>query len=120
ATLELARSVRPALVLALKGAYLDAGTVRQITRGLGVPFVNYYSDNPYCGVPWNPRKSSAQRRDLVAVLREYSRVWIWEPAMAARLARDGVAARYLPFGVDPEIFRPVAPAACGECAERHP
>ena len=51
--------------MTVKGSYLDAQTVRIIKRELGVPFFNYYPDHPYCGVPLNPRKTSAQRRDLI-------------------------------------------------------
>jgi hypothetical protein len=118
-TVELVRSSRPALVLAVKGAYLHAETVRGIRQNLGIPVVNYYADNPYCGLPWNPRKPSIQRRDLIAVLRHYTRVWIWERGLAARLVADGVAAAYLPFGVDPDIFHPLAPAPCAECGRDH-
>ena len=122
ATIAVARSVTPHAVMAIKGSYLDAQTVRTITRDLGVPFFNYYPDNPYCGVPLNPRKTSAQRRDLIDVLKEYTRVWTWEPALAARLESDAVSAAYLPFGVDDEVFRPDAPALplrCHECAQDH-
>ncbi|MBI4514602.1 MAG: glycosyltransferase [Deltaproteobacteria bacterium] len=118
-TCEIIRCVRPRFVLTVKGTYLHAETVARVRRELGVPFVNYYADNPYCGVPWNPRKSSTQRRDLIAVLREYTQVWIWERGMAQRLVTDGVAAGYLPFAVDPEISRPLTPAACAECGTRH-
>jgi len=118
-TIEVVRCVRPALVLTVKGTYLHPETIRRIRQGFGVPFVNYYADNPYCGMPWNPRKSSTQRRDLIHALREYTRVWIWERGMAQRLAGDGVAAAYLPFGVDAKLFRPSAPAACPECGQQH-
>ncbi|MGH9316877.1 MAG: glycosyltransferase family protein [Thermoanaerobaculia bacterium] len=115
---EAARCVGPGLVLTVKGTFVHAETVRRVRRELGIPFVNYYADNPYCGVPLNPRKSSAQRRDLVHVLREYDRVWIWEEGMAERLRVDGVAATYLPFGVDPETAGAL-PLDCEECGVRH-
>jgi spore maturation protein CgeB len=122
ATLALARTVQPDAVMAVKCAFLDPETVRTVTRELGVPFVNYYPDNPYCGVPLNPRKTSAQRRNLIEVLKTYTHVWTWEPALTRRLQADGVAADYLPFGVDDEIFRPDATGpspSCGECAHDH-
>ncbi len=118
-TFEIIHSVRPAFVLAVKGTYLHPETIRRVRRESGVPFANYYADNPYCGRPWNPRKSSTQRRDLIQALREYTRVWIWERGMAKRLVADGVAAEYLPFGVDPEISRPSEPAVCAECGQWH-
>lgn len=118
-TMEVARCVRPAFILAIKGNYLHPGTIRRLRAELAIPFGNYYADNPYCGVPLSPRKSSAQRRDLLDALRAYSRVWIWERGMAQRLAADGVAAAYLPFGVDPEAFRPVSPGNCSECVDPH-
>ncbi|MEP6914392.1 MAG: glycosyltransferase [Acidobacteriota bacterium] len=108
ATMAAARIVKPHAVMAVKGSYLDAETVRTIRRELGVPFFNYYPDHPYCGVPLSPRKTSAQRRDLIEVLKEYTRVWTWEAALVARLQSDGVSAGYLPFGVDDEVFRPDA------------
>jgi hypothetical protein len=122
ATMAAARTVKPDAVMTVKGSYLDAQTVRSIRRGLGVPFFNYYPDHPYCGVPLNPRKTSAQRRDLIEVLKEYTRVWTWEPALVARLQSDGVSAAYLPFGVDDDVFRLDAtgsPSPCRECARDH-
>jgi spore maturation protein CgeB len=119
-TIEIIGCVRPAWVLVVKGAYLHPETIRHVRRTLGVPFANYYADNPYCGVPWNPRKPSAQRRDLIDALREYTRVWIWERGLARRLAADGAAADYLPFGVDPQVFEPREPAVCFECKCVHP
>lgn len=119
-TIAVARTVRPHAVLAIKSAYLDPETVRLVRRELGVPFVNYYPDNPYCGVPLDPRKTSAQRRDLLTVLQQYSRVWIWEPSLAERLRRDGVPAAYLPFGFDDELSRPSSgTTGCRECAGDH-
>lgn len=118
-TLDLIRSSRPVFALAVKGTYLHAETIHRVRRELGVPFVNYYSDNPYCGVPWNPRKSSTQRRDLLQVLGAYTKVWIWEEGMADRLRADGVTAAYLPFGVDSELFQASTPAACAECGTNH-
>ena len=122
ATIAVARTVKPHAVMAVKGSYLDAQTVRIIKRELGVPFFNYYPDHPYCGVPLSPRKTSAQRRDLIDVLKEYTRVWTWEPALSARLQSDGVSAGYLPFGVDEDLFRPDGPgpsSPCIECAQDH-
>jgi hypothetical protein len=122
ATIGVARAVKPHAVMTVKGSYLDAQTIRIIKRELGVPFFNYYPDHPYCGVPLNPRKTSAQRRDLIDVLKEYTRVWTWEPALSARLHSDGVSSGYLPFGVDDELFRPDAPGPpppCRECEQDH-
>jgi hypothetical protein len=118
-TVAVARTVRPQIVLAFKAAYLNPDTIRLIRRELGVPFVNYYPDNPYCGVPLNPRKTSAQRRDLLAALQQYSRLWTWEPSLTERLRTDGVEAAYLPFGFDDGQERPGAPAACHECPGDH-
>ena len=115
---EIVRTVRPALVLTVKGTFLNGETVRDVRKESGVRFVNYYADNPYCGVPLNPQKPSAQRSDLVDVLREYDRVWIWERGMAKRLQDDGIVAAYLPFGVDPESTRGQE-GACEECGVRH-
>jgi spore maturation protein CgeB len=117
-TLEMARSVRPALILALKAPYLNPETILDLRR-LGAPVVNYYPDNPYCGVPLDPRKTSAQRHDLIDAFREYTRLWIWQPALAAKLARDGVSAGYMPFASDPEMYLPYEGSHSKECPECH-
>ena len=103
---EVAARVRPALVFAVKCSFFHPESIRQIRRSTSAPFVNHYPDHPYIGVRWNPREASALRRDLIAVFREYSIVWMWERTLMQRLQRDGVEAKYLPFAVDPELFRP--------------
>jgi spore maturation protein CgeB len=117
-TREVALTVRPVLILAIKSPYLDPETIRDLCS-LGAPVVNYYPDNPYCGVPWDPRKTSAQRYDLIDALREYSRVWIWQPDLAAKLARDKVCAGYLPFASDPKMYYPHKDQDSEECLECH-
>ena len=106
ATLAAVRSARPDVVLVFKGAFLDPRTIEGIRRDL--PVINYYPDNPYCGVPLNPYKTSAQRRDLIDCLRAYTSVYIWSPCLATRLAGDGVQASYLPFGADPLVYGPAS------------
>ena len=102
---EIALRVQPALIFAVKCSFFHPETICQIRRSTGAPFVNHYPDHPYIGVRWSPREASALRRDLIAVFREYSIVWMWERALMQRLQRDGVEAKYLPFAVDPELFR---------------
>jgi spore maturation protein CgeB len=104
--LEVAQRVCPALIFAVKCAFFHPETVQQIRKSVGVPFVNHYPDHPYIGIRWDPREASALRRDLIEVLRQYSIVWMWERSLVERLRRDGVEAKYLPFAVDPELFRP--------------
>ena len=121
-TREVACCIRPAMILAVKAPYLHAETVCDLRRSLEIPVINYYPDNPYCGVPWDPRKTSAQRHDLVDALRAYSHVWIWQPGLAARLRHDGVNAGYLPFAADAEVYRPhhdSQPPSCRECSGDH-
>jgi glycosyltransferase involved in cell wall biosynthesis len=103
---EVAQSVRPALIFAVKCSFFHPQTIRQIRKAVGVPFVNHYPDNPYIGIRWDPREASALRRDLIEVLRQYSIVYMWERSLVECLQRDGVQAKYLPFAVDPELFRP--------------
>ena len=117
-TRELARCIRPGLILALKAPYLDPETIRDL-RSLGAPVVNYYPDNPYCGVPWDSRKTSAQRNNLIEALREYTRLWIWQEDLAARLVRDSVSASYMPFGSDPEMYYPHGGSGSEDCPECH-
>lgn len=118
-TIEMVGCLQPKLVVVIKGTYLHPETIRLLRALNHIPVVNYYPDNPYCGVPLDPRKTSAQRRDLMQVLREYSRVFIWGQHLVARLARHGVPASYLPFGVDSEQFRPQEQSDCAECGEQH-
>lgn len=117
-TLEMARSIRPGLILAMKAPYLDPETIRDLCS-LGAPVVNYYPDNPYCGVPWDARKTSAQRHNLIQALREYTRLWIWQPALAAKLVSDGVSASYMPFASDSEMYHPHEETDSEECVECH-
>jgi spore maturation protein CgeB len=121
-TLEVAESVRPALIFGVKCTYLHAETVRQIRKAIGVPFVNHYPDHPYIGIPWDPREASLQRRDLIEVFRQYDIVFMWERTLVERLRRDGIEANYLPFAVDPELFhrRSVEEGLyCEACRIRH-
>jgi spore maturation protein CgeB len=119
-TVEIIRCVRPNLVLCIKGTYLHPKTIWRVRRELGLPIANYYADNPFCGVPLNPRNTSAQRHDLLDALRGYTRVWIWERSLAGQLKANGVSSAYLPFGVDPDTYRPMEPAECAECGQQHP
>ncbi len=103
---EVAQRVQPALIFAVKCSFFHPETIREIRKSTGSPFVNHYPDHPYIGIRWNPREASALRRDLIEVFREYSIVWMWERNLMDRLRSDGVEAKYLPFAVDPELFRP--------------
>jgi len=103
---EVAQTVRPSLIFAVKCTFFHPETVQQIRKSVGVPFVNHYPDHPYIGIRWDPREASALRRDLIDVLRQYSVVFMWERSLVERLQRDRVEAAYLPFGVDPELFNP--------------
>ena len=120
--LQVAQSARPALIFAVKCSFFHPETIREIRRTTGAPFVNYYPDNPYIGITWDPREASALRRDLIEVFRQYSMVFMWERSLLERLARDGVETRYLTFGVDPDLFRPGAVPeglVCRHCNATH-
>jgi len=101
----VAQQLQPALIFAVKCSFFHPETVSRIRRVTAAPFVNYYPDNPYIGLPWDPREASALRRDLIEVLREYSIVFMWERSLTERLLGNGVEARYLTFAVDPELFQ---------------
>jgi spore maturation protein CgeB len=103
---QVAQSVRPVLIFAVKASFLHPETVRQTQKSVGAPFVNHYPDHPYIGVRWDPREPSSLRRDLIEVLRQYSIVFMWERSLVERLQSDGVEAKYLPFAVDPELCKP--------------
>jgi len=115
---KVATSAKPALIFAVKCSFFHPETVRQIRQATGAPFVNHYPDHPYIGIRWNPREASALRRDLIDVFREYSVLWMWERSLMERLRGDGVEAKYLPFAVDPELFRPQTPSSEGLPCER--
>lgn len=120
--LEIAWCVQPIMILAVKCCWLEAETVCRLRTTLRIPVVNYYPDHPYSGVPLDPRTgASTQRRNLIEVLRQYSAVWVWEQGLARRLSQDGVRARFLPFGVDSDLFypRPEHPPVCAECGQPH-
>ena len=122
AALFLARSIKPDLLIAFKTPFLHTNSIIKIKNELKVPFINYYPDNPYCGVPIDPRKTSAQRRDIVKVLKNYTRVWIWERTLVDRLRGDNVNADYLPFGVDEIVYKPFGKQGefkCPECGIHH-
>ncbi|MGD0931846.1 MAG: glycosyltransferase [Candidatus Korobacteraceae bacterium] len=122
AVLEVADAVRPALIFAVRAAYLEPETVARVRQLTGVPFVNHYPDNPYIGVRLDPREASTQRRNLIDALRQYSTVWMWERSLVRRLLDDRVAAEYLPFAVDPELFHAQAvtgPLSCQSCGAQH-
>ena len=117
-----AQSAHAELIFAVKCSFFHPETVREIRRLTGVPFVNHYPDNPYIGVRWRPREASALRRDLIQVFREYSIVFLWERSLMQRLQRDRVDARFLPFAVDPELFRAQAgeeALRCEACQTTH-
>lgn len=118
-TIEVARCIKPQLIISFKGAYLNPDTIRFINSSEGIPFVNYYPDNPYCGVPLDPRKTSAQRHDLLDALREYRHVFTWERNLVQHLLKDGVSASYLPFGVDSTIFHTNNHYECTQCGINH-
>jgi hypothetical protein len=121
--LSVAHSARPDLVLVVKGAFLHPETVRQIGKISGAPVVNYYPDNPYVGVHWSKKRASAQRHNLIDVLRQYDVVWIWDRGLTKRLGGDRVTAEYLPFATDPELYRPNTTdgsLVCSSCGSGHP
>lgn len=120
--LEIAQSVRPAMIFAVKCSFFDSETVREIRKLTGIPFVNCYPDNPYNPVRLDPREASSLRRDLIHVLAQYSVVWMWERNLTDRLRGDGVEAKYLPFAFDPELA-PTRPSEeglyCDSCRQNH-
>ena len=116
--IEKVRDGKPDLILAFKAPFLHPATIRSICGDGGIPIVNYYPDNPYCGVPLNPNKTSAQRRDIVDCLREYTLVYTWSEQLVQHLNNDGVHSVYLPFGVDSFTYNPVS-TNVDECYSQH-
>lgn len=101
------KETRPDLVLTFKASFLHPIIIQDIRTRVGIPIVNYYPDNPYCGVPLSPYRTSAQRRDLIDCLREYTLVFNWSNDIVTRLNQDNVNSVYLPFGVDTNVFNPI-------------
>ena len=119
---RVAESLQPALTFAVKCSFFHPETIRRIRKLTGAPFVNYYPDNPYIGITWDPREASALRRDLIEVLRQYSMVFMWEHSLLQRMRSDGIETRYLSFAVDPDLFQPRAlpeGLPCERCNSNH-
>jgi hypothetical protein len=100
------------LVLATKAPFLGVAAVRALRRAARAPVAMVYPDSPY--------GAHTMRRDVLAVLAEFDRVYIWGRALLARLRADGVAAAaYLPFAHDPADYAREGPVALPECGRRH-
>jgi spore maturation protein CgeB len=104
--LEVAESYRPHLLMAFKGNFVLASTVKKLRRR-GIRVYNYFPD----------RMIFARNSSLEDALREYDCVFdtkrSWDGDMPNRLhLRDRVV---LPHGYDPEVHRP-APVAKHETA----
>lgn len=97
---ETCRRLRPRWLVATGAAPLDAAALAEI-RGIGVQTISYLTDDP-----WNPSSSS---RWFFDALLAYSRVFSARQANLDDLVRLGCQrVAYLPFGVDPDLFFPVA------------
>ena len=108
-----ARRQQPELVVTFKGAFLGAGSVRELRRNTGGPVVVIYPDNPY--------GEYALRPDAISVLAEFDRAYIWGRFLVPRLQRDGVCSvRYLPFAHDPLDYCPGRTGPAPECGRGHP
>jgi hypothetical protein len=106
----LARRAPLDLVVSTKAPFLGPGAVQALRRL--APAAMIYPDSPY--------GAYAQRPDVVAVLAEFDRVYIWSRPLLARLHADGVAAaRYLPFAHDPMDYAAQGPIARAGCGRRH-
>lgn len=108
----LAGRERLDLVLATKAPFLGVAAVRALRRAARTPVTMVYPDSPY--------GAYTLRRDVLAVLAEFDRVYIWGHRLLARLRADGVAAAaYLPFAHDPADYAREGPVALPECGRRH-
>ena len=95
--IALAGREAPDLVLSTKAPFLGRGAVRALRRAGGAPVAMVYPDSPY--------GAYTMRADVLAVLAEFDRVYIWSRRLLDRLHADGVtAAAYLPFAFDPTDY----------------
>ena len=100
------------LVVSTKAPFLDGAAVRVLKRVAAAPVTMIYPDSPY--------GAYAMRRDVVDVLANFDRVYIWSRRLLARLHADGVAAAsYLPFAYDPADYATDGPTSLPECGRRH-
>jgi Glycosyl transferases group 1 len=100
------------LVLSTKAPFLGRGAVRALRRAAGAPVAMVYPDSPY--------GAYAMRADVLAVLAEFDRLYIWSRRLLERLHADGVtAAAYLPFAFDPADYGADGPVAQPECGRAH-
>lgn len=91
---------RPALLLAFRGDFLLPETARRV-RELGCSLVVFNPDSPFSPAP-------SARPEHRPTAREADAYLIWSEALAERLRREGVNARFFPFGWDP-AFHPHRP-----------
>ena len=110
--IALAGRETPDLVLSTKAPFLGRGAVRALRRAAGAPVAMVYPDSPY--------GAYAMRADVLTVLAEFDRVYIWSRRLLERLHADGVtAAAYLPFAFDPTDYGADGPVARPECGRPH-
>jgi Glycosyl transferases group 1 len=110
--IALAGREAPDLVLSTKAPFLGRRAVQALRRAAGAPVAMIYPDSPYGGY--------AMRADVLAVLAEFDRVYIWSRRLLDRLHADGVtAAAYLPFAFDPTDYGAEGPVTRPECGRAH-
>lgn len=106
------RRSRVELVIVFKGAFLGLKAVQCLKSAAGVPVVNVYPDSPYDR--WT------LRANVVRVLSEFDRIYIWGKHLVPRLRKDGVPrATYLPFGYDPDDYHPRSIPWKTQCGKTH-
>ena len=98
---ERCAGLRPVAAIATGNAPLNQSAVEAL-RAMGIRCVNYSTDDP-----WNPGMRAGWH---LRALPEYQVVFTTRQANIACLRRLGCRdVRYLPFGYDDELFRPVPP-----------
>jgi len=99
AAMDAALTLKPDMLIAFKGAHLQARSLRRV-REAGIPAYNYYPDtSPTAHGPW--LAEALPQYDCVFYTKRY-----WHEAFRESLGlRESV---YLPHGYDPEIHRPCA------------
>ncbi len=105
--LSEARRFRPQLVLAVKAPYIMPSTLRRIKRETGARLVNYATDDPF-----NPANTTP---DLLGGIPCYDLYACTKRAIMEDVRRagcDNVA--YVPFGYNPSVHFPEAPATPAE------
>jgi len=98
--IEVARSIRPALVLVNKGELLYPSTIELMKKATGAVIVVWHTDSPFTALVSNRR--------VITGLCRYDICFVFDPWYVPEILRHGAKrVEYLPVGCDPAIHYPI-------------